>query len=86
MKIVTTKKFDKKIQKQSVKIKKEFKNRIAIFAEDLNNPILNTHKLSGKLKDLWSFNLSGDIRIIFDMSQKGVVMLVDVGSHSQLYK
>lgn len=85
MKIVTDKKFDKNFKKQSSKIKKEFEKRMRLFLEDINNPILNIHKLSGKLKDLWSFNVSGDIRVVFDKSQKDVIILVDIGSHSDLY-
>lgn len=85
MRIVTDRKFDKNFKKQPLKIKTEFKKRINLFIEDVNNPLLNTHKLSGKLKDLWSFNLSGDMRVIFDKSQKDVIILVDIGSHSELY-
>ncbi len=85
MKIVTTKKFDKKINKQSKKIQSEFKKRIRLFIFNINNPILKTHKLSGKLKDLWSFNISSDIRVVFDKSKKNVIILVDIGSHSELY-
>jgi addiction module RelE/StbE family toxin len=51
----------------------------------MNHPILKTHKLSGKLKDLWSFNVTGDVRVVFDKSQKNVIILVDIGSHSELY-
>lgn len=83
--ITTTKKFDKKIKKQPIKVQNQFKKRIQIFMEDINNPILNIHKLSGDLTDLWSFNVSGDIRVVFDKSQKGIVILVDIGSHSELY-
>ncbi|MCB9805984.1 type II toxin-antitoxin system mRNA interferase toxin, RelE/StbE family [Candidatus Nomurabacteria bacterium] len=85
MLIVANKKFDKKVSKQSLEVQKELKNRIRIFAYNKNHPILKTHKLSGKLKGLWSFSVSGDIRVIFDQSQKGVIILVDIGSHSELY-
>lgn len=86
MRITTTKKFDKQFRKQPQKIQKEFSNRIELFLIDLYNPILNTHKLSGKLKDLWSFNVSGDIRVVFDRSFGDVVVLEAIGSHSELYE
>jgi len=85
MKIVTNKKFDKGVKKQPIKIQKELKKRLYLFFEDMNHPILKTHKLSGKLKDLWSFNVTGDVRVVFDKSQKNVIILVDIGSHSELY-
>lgn len=86
MRITTTKKFDKQFRKQPQKIQKEFSNRIELFLIDLYNPILNTHKLSGELKDLWSFNVSGDIRVVFDKSFGDVVVLEAIGSHSELYE
>jgi addiction module RelE/StbE family toxin len=85
MRITTTKKFDKQFRKQSQKIQKEFAKRIELFLVDINNPMLNTHKLSGKLKDLWSFNVTGDIRAVFDKSFDDIVVLEAIGSHSELY-
>jgi len=85
MLISTTRNFDKKFAKQPKKIRMIFKNKIDLFMEDLYHPILKTHKLSGKLKNLWSFNLTRDIRVIFDQNNKEVVLLVDIGSHSELY-
>lgn len=85
MKVTTTKKFDKQFKKQTPKVQKEFANRIALFLVDIHNPILNTHKLSGKLKELWSFNVSGDIRVIFDKSFPNIVVLEAIGAHSELY-
>lgn len=85
MQITTTKKFDKQFKKQSSKVQREFFKRIELFLVDVNTPILNTHKLSGKLKDLWSFNVSGDIRVVFDKSFPGILLLEAIGSHSELY-
>lgn len=85
MRITTTKRFDKQFRKLPQKIQKEFSKRIELFLIDLNNPILNTHKLSGKLRDLWSFNVSGDIRVVFDKSFGDIVVLEAIGSHRELY-
>ena len=85
MKITTTKKFDKQFKKQSVKIKKKFEKRIEIFLIDINDPLLHIHKLSGAYDGLWSLNVTGDVRVIFDKSNEPVVILVAIGSHSELY-
>lgn len=85
MRITTTKYFDKRLKKMPAKIQQTFKKRVVLFMTDSNCEILNTHKLHGKLQDLWSFNVSGDIRVVFDKSQKDVTLLVDIGSHSELY-
>jgi addiction module RelE/StbE family toxin len=86
MRITTTKKFDKQFRKQSQKIQKEFARRIELFLVDTNSPILNTHKLSGKLRDLWSFNVTGDIRVVFDKSFGEIIVLEAIGSHSELHE
>jgi addiction module RelE/StbE family toxin len=85
MQISTTKKFDKQFKKQTQKIQQEFARIIAIFLVDINAPILNTHRLSGQMKDLWSFNVSGDIRVVFDKSFNDSIVLEAIGSHSELY-
>ena len=85
MRISTTKKFDKQFKKQSQKIQKEFGRRIELFLVNNTSPMLNIHKLSGNLKELWSFNVSGDIRVVFDKSHGEEVVLVAIGSHSELY-
>lgn len=85
MRVTTTKKFDKQFKKQSAKIKKEFEKRIRVFLTDSNNPLLHVHKLSGSYEGLWSFNVSGDVRVVFDDSDETVIILVAIGSHSELY-
>lgn len=85
MQITTTKNFDKQFKKQPKKIQIEFANRVDLLLFNINSPTLNIHKLSGKMKDLWSFNVSGDIRVVFDRSYKDVFILVSIGTHSELY-
>jgi addiction module RelE/StbE family toxin len=85
MQVETVKKFDKQYKKLPAKIQKEFAKRIELFLTDRNHKLLNTHKLSGSLKGLWSFNVTTDIRVIFDDSYYDVLILVAIGSHSELY-
>ncbi|MFT5036552.1 MAG: addiction module RelE/StbE family toxin [Candidatus Azotimanducaceae bacterium] len=85
MRITTTKKFDKQFKKQSDKIKKEFVRRIKIFQVDMNNPLLHVHKLSGAYNGLWSMNITGNVRVVFDTEQEPIVILIAIGTHSELY-
>ena len=58
----------KKIYKKRIKsttVEPEFWNRLEIFAVDPFDSKLRTHKLSGKLKDLWSFTIEYDVRVVF---------------------
>jgi mRNA-degrading endonuclease YafQ of YafQ-DinJ toxin-antitoxin module len=68
-------------------IEREFWYKLGLFIESPFNPKLKTHKLSGKLKSLWSFYVDYDFRVVFyftkDKPQKAV--LVDIGTHDEVY-
>lgn len=46
---------------------------------------LRTHRLSGKLKELWSFSVEYDVRVIFFFEGKDKAVFVDIGSHDEVY-
>jgi mRNA-degrading endonuclease YafQ of YafQ-DinJ toxin-antitoxin module len=46
---------------------------------------LKTHKLSGKLKELWSFSVDYDERILFYFIEDEKAVFVDIGSHDEVY-
>ncbi len=80
----------KKAFKKRIKaseIETEFWLRLEIFIKDPFDLKLKTHKLSGKLKDLWSFSLGYDLRVVFyftkDKPRKAV--FVDIGNHDEVY-
>lgn len=85
MKIEYSNRFLKELKKCPEKIQKVFKVRLMLFVKNKNNPILNYHKLSGKLKDYRSINISGDWRAIF-LENKNSVCFLMIGTHSKLYK
>lgn len=68
-------------------IEQLFWDRLEVF---INNPFeskLKTHRLSGKLKELWSFSLDYNLRVVFyftkDKPKKAV--LLDIGTHDEVY-
>jgi mRNA-degrading endonuclease YafQ of YafQ-DinJ toxin-antitoxin module len=77
--------FSSKIK--STEIEQEFWLRLELFINDPFHPKLKTHKLSGKLKNLWSFSLDYDLRIVFyftkDKPKKAI--LIDIGTHDEVY-
>jgi addiction module RelE/StbE family toxin len=77
--------FNKRIK--SHEIESEFWIRLESFINDPFDPKLKTHKLSGKLKDLWSFSIEYDLRVVFyftkDKPKK--VIFVDIGTHDEVY-
>jgi len=77
--------FNKRIK--SKEIEKSFWACVELFIADSFDPRLKTHKLSGQLKNLWSFTVEYDLRVIFyftkDKPKKAV--LIDIGSHNEVY-
>ena len=84
----------------SESFKKSFKKRIKLSATEnifwlrlelfANNPFdatLKTHKLSGKLKGLYTFSIEYDLRIIFYFTKDNPAkaVFVDIGNHNEVY-
>ena len=73
MKLHITHAFDKKLKEIAFRNNKLFiraQKRIEIFTLDQNYPSLRLHKLSGSMKELWSFSVDESIRIIFYFKDK----------------
>ena len=76
--------FKKRI-KGNVDLEARFWEKLEQFTKDLYNPSLKTHKLSDKLKDLWSFSVDYDERVLFYFTEDGNAVFVDFGSHDEVY-
>ncbi|HFC97381.1 MAG TPA: type II toxin-antitoxin system mRNA interferase toxin, RelE/StbE family [Thermosulfurimonas dismutans] len=76
--------FKKKIKSRK-DLETKFWQKVEIFMKDPFDRSLRTHKLSGKLKDLWSFSLEYDLRVIFYFAEKDKVVFVDIGKHDEVY-
>ncbi len=79
----------KRVYKKKVRgdahLKEEFWEMMELFGRDPFNPILKTHKLSGKLKGLWAFSVNYDCRVIFSFLSQREVLLIDIGAHDEVY-
>jgi mRNA-degrading endonuclease YafQ of YafQ-DinJ toxin-antitoxin module len=56
-----------------------------VFADNPFEPKLRTHKLSGKMKYLWAFRLGYDLRVVFIFEEEDKVLLIDIGTHDEVY-
>lgn len=61
-----------------IKNKAEAKERI--FRKNPFDQRLKTHKLHGKIKNLWSFSINAKYRVVFEFDNSDVILL-DVGDH-----
>ncbi len=83
--IIPSTKFKKKLKKLETKIVLAFKERITIFEIDEFSAVLNNHKLNGQYQDCRSINITNDFRLIYKKVADNSYLLVDIGSHSELY-
>ena len=85
MQIFFKRSFQHKYRGLSHKLKEKFKERQELFTKEPNSRILNIHKLSGKYDGMWSINITGDYRAIFDKQENGVIIFINIGTHSELF-
>jgi mRNA-degrading endonuclease YafQ of YafQ-DinJ toxin-antitoxin module len=79
-----TRAYRKKVA-NSKKLKKKFEDSLSLFVINPFNPKLRTHKLSGPLEGSWSFYVDYDCRCIFDFVDDNTALLIDFGSHDEVY-
>lgn len=77
--------FYKQYHKLDEKIKAKVIERIRLLSKDEFSLLLNNHKLKGEYGGCRSINISGDIRMIYMKEGLQIVILLQVGAHSQLY-
>ena len=79
----------KRAYKKAIKANPRLKAKIAealdFFVQHPFHPSLRTHKLSGKLKNFWSFVVEYDCRIVFQFLEDGNALLIDIGKHDDVY-
>ena len=62
-----------------------FWKKLEVFCTNPYDLSLKTHKLSGDLEELWSFSINYEIRVIFKFISKNRVLLIDIGTHEEVY-
>jgi addiction module RelE/StbE family toxin len=82
MKIIYSQQFQKEFRDMSEEIKDKAEQREKIFRENPFDIRLKTHKLSGRLYDLWSFSIDYRYRIIFEFIDGDKIVFHVIGDHS----
>ena len=80
-KIIYTPALKKEYKKLPKKIKFIAEQKEKLFRKNPFNPILDTHKLHGRLYEFWSFSITDKYRIIFEFKEKNIVNFHSVGTH-----
>lgn len=82
MDIYHSSKFEREYKKLSRAVQEFAEEKENIFRNNPFDPRLDTHKLSGRLKGLWSFSINQKDRIVFEFAKKNIVWFHSVGDHS----
>jgi mRNA interferase YafQ len=70
--------------------REEIERTLRLLIEDPFAPMLETHKLKGKLSGTWACSAGYDLRIIFDFVKEGSkveddIFLMEIGTHDEVY-
>ena len=84
--ILLHKNFKKKYQKLSKNKQEKFKEKRNLFLNNPFHPQLSNHSLRGEHSHLRSFNVSGDLRVLYEQARQDAVLFIDIDTHSNLYK
>ena len=88
MKIIPHPSFKKSYKKRIAKNKKlaqQTDERLKLFCVDPFHPLLENHALSGKKQDQRAISITGDYRIVYAPLSEEEVLLLDIGTHNQVY-
>lgn len=80
--------FHKKFLKQQKNLRKiwdKIDERLILFVENPNHPLLNNHSLHGEYGGFRSINITGDIRAVYEDAGLDLAIFVAIGTHSELY-
>ncbi len=75
----------KKVVKGRKSLEDTFWAKVDIFLGDPYDKRLRTHKLTGKLRELWSFSVTYDVRVVFFFAESDKAVFVDIGDHDSVY-
>ena len=85
VKIKYTKKFQIQYSKLSPKLRNQFKAHQRLWLNDPYNTQLHLHMLTAEYAGLYSINITGDIRALYEKIDDTYVIFGFIGTHSQLY-
>ncbi|QQG44125.1 MAG: type II toxin-antitoxin system mRNA interferase toxin, RelE/StbE family [Candidatus Roizmanbacteria bacterium] len=76
-----------KIQKKkNAKLFKRIEKQLSLFKTNPKHQSLRVHKLTGKIKNMWSISIIKDIRMVYILLENDCPYFVDIGTHDQVYR
>nr|WP_267871580.1 type II toxin-antitoxin system mRNA interferase toxin, RelE/StbE family [Nostoc sp. CHAB 5715] len=80
----------KRLVRRQPELEERIEERLALLTADPFDPLLQTHKLKGKLSGAWACSVDHDCRIVFNFLQniesgEEEILLIDIGTHDEVY-
>jgi len=75
----------KKIKKRDIILINKIEKQLLLFQKNPVHPSLRTHKLTGKLDNIWSISIDKNIRMLY-IQDNDSAYFFDVGTHDEVYK
>ena len=66
-------------------VEQKFYERLDMFEQNPNQPLLKNHSVEKAYPDWWSINITGDYRALYEPINADFVVFMKIGTHSQLY-
>ncbi len=86
MKILRHNNFKKRYERLNKFLKEKVNSSIEKFYKNPRDPTLMNHALRGRMIGKRAISVTGDVRIIFEEYDNYIlVMMLDVGTHNQVY-
>lgn len=86
MEIIVTPEFESLFRELPLVIKKKATKQTKLFCENPFYNSLNTEKIEPKNKQVWSFRVDKNYRIIFRFLDNSKVVFLAVGPHKWIYR
>lgn len=84
--IFFTEEFEKQYKKLPLRIKKKAEKKETIFRQNPFCSSLHTEKLEPRSKEVWSFRIDREYRVIFKYIDSNKVIFLICGHHNWIYR
>ncbi len=85
MLFISCSRFKKSVRKRPRWIQERVLERLELYQNDPNNPLLDDHALGPPLTGTRSMSVTGDLRIHYEFLHDDAIHLLDFGTHHELY-
>lgn len=74
------------LKKKDKKSFQKIEKQLTFFKSDPRHHSLRVHKLTGKIKNMWSISIARNLRMIYILLEEDQAYFVDIGTHDEVYR